>query len=71
MKMKSKITLKPCPFCGEIPVIEKRTEISERSEETVYQVVCDNEYCSIHPETYLFGDKKNAIKDWNRRADNG
>lgn len=66
----SKIILKPCPFCGEIPVIERHEE-TDRYTETVYQVICDGDNCPICPKTSAYGDKSYAIKDWNTRYNEG
>lgn len=62
----NKTYLKPCPFCGDIPVVEKHEE-TDRWTETVYQVVCDSDDCLINPETNSYGDKQRAINDWNTR----
>ena len=72
--------LKPCPFCGTIPVIEKRllcdgTKVNPPCYE--YDIHCINHNCgcSIYLErnyTINRSDeeaKANAIKAWNTRAD--
>ncbi len=54
--------LKPCPFCGE------EAERTEKTDDGLYGVRCHNPYCigrDIFPAFYV---KKNAIKAWNRRA---
>ena len=52
--------LKPCPFCGEQPVIENHGQ---------YSVVCDSEKCTVAPMTADgYRTKLAAIKAWNTRA---
>ena len=59
--------LKPCPFCGENPIIEHW-----RSGGTMFMVKCNNPDCPIPINGYPTGhDLAKAIKKWNRRADNG
>ena len=71
--------LKPCPFCGAMPVIEKRllcngTTVNQACYE--YDIHCINHSCgcSVYLErnyTINRSDKEakaNAMKAWNRRA---
>lgn len=53
--------LKPCPFCGHKAVVEDCGDNS-------YFVRCS--YCSINQDK-LYAQKCDAVKAWNRRADNG
>ncbi len=57
---------KPCPFCGEPPAICEKH--SRRIVE--YSVACCNLSCPCMPTTGEFDTEKEAIKAWNRRADN-
>ena len=77
--------LKPCPFCGSDVYLEKKPLWSElggtkRGYYGCYEYVieCNNEDCGCHVklpgnDTVYTTDeeaKENAIKAWNRRADN-
>lgn len=53
--------LKPCPFCGGEAKIVR--------EEYLYIVRCTKCPCDMGRQWYT--RKKEAIKAWNRRADNG
>ena len=54
--------LKPCPFCGceDIEVIKDNEVIIER-----YVAICGHCYAQLYRP-----NQKEAIEDWNRRADN-
>ncbi len=58
--------LKPCPFCGAIPII-RQWPVSN----TLY-VECVNRKCKINPSTALKGwkDINRHIAAWNRRGNN-
>lgn len=57
------IKLKPCPFCGGTANL--------RCEGTYYWVECEfRNGCLVRPVTDCLGTKCEAIKAWNRRADN-
>ena len=53
--------LKPCPFCGEGAITKN---IMSRSR---WYVVCEN--CGARTDQKL--ERNDAIRLWNRRADNG
>lgn len=52
--------LKPCPFCGEPPIISEREE--------GYFIECGNTHCLVRPDTYqLDAMKAEAVEAWNTR----
>lgn len=55
------VVLKPCPFCGDIPIINGRPRGA------MGQVVCVNEDC-FGPRTTA-ATKADSIIQWNTRAD--
>ncbi len=63
------IELKPCPFCGAIPI--EQTRLQPSTQRKVYIVLCDNFDCKIAPNTDYFFTQKGARNAWNRRADDG
>ena len=56
--------LKPCPFCGEIPIL-KYGNVVQR-----WWCTCDNEKCLVQPTTYAHKSKDAAKRAWKRRSDN-
>lgn len=66
--------LKPCPFCGEMPLLKSdnrypRLKYCERI--TAYEVVCQNIDCIIYyADNVYYRTPDEAIGAWNRRADN-
>ena len=56
--------LKPCPFCGAIPILEYGNGIQK------WWYTCDNEKCLVQPTTYAYKSKGGAKRAWNRRVDN-
>ncbi|MDO5399308.1 MAG: Lar family restriction alleviation protein [bacterium] len=57
--------LKPCPFCGEKPIIEKWSSWS-----LMFMVKCENPVCPIPIDGYPSGHDLTAVKlEWNRRTD--
>ncbi|MCR4819355.1 MAG: Lar family restriction alleviation protein [Fretibacterium sp.] len=52
--------LKPCPFCGEAPII--------RDLDLLFRVECSNLYCNCTALTHIARSRKEAIRFWNRRA---
>ena len=59
--------LKPCPFCGGKVTIEN---IANDKDDEYYMVQCEYEDCGA---SCCFGEgtKKEIIKRWNRRVDDG
>lgn len=58
------IELKPCPFCGRRPIIERWL-----SGGAMYMVKCNNSDCHVPLEGYPKGRNLLQVKsDWNRRA---
>ena len=55
--------LKPCPFCGESEYVTVQKMLTRKR----WYVHCGN--CRCRTAQYL--DRQEAIKVWNRRADNG
>ena len=76
--------LKPCPFCGELPYIEKKPLYTTYHDGTThgyfgcfkYDIRCNKCGCNIplggNDTVYRTDEeaKKNATEAWNRRADN-
>lgn len=60
--------LKPCPFCGESPVINPHGFYNKKTKEftdKTYGIVCDN----CHTSSWQFYNTKDeAIKAWNTRT---
>ena len=56
--------LKPCPFCGKNPRVEKYIDHYRR---TNYAVECRFEKCTTQPMTAWCASEKDAAKAWNRR----
>lgn len=55
--------LKPCPFCG------GKAKLIEIQEVGCFRVLCED--CPTSVGKYWYYKKQDAIKAWNRRADNG
>jgi hypothetical protein len=54
------VIIKPCPFCGETPVVDTING--------AYYVTCRNVACQIKPFLrHEYSNKLNAINAWNRR----
>ena len=51
--------LKACPFCGGEAVLLKQDQ---------YKIKYNNGLCRVYPITWWHRDKQDAIKAWNRRA---
>lgn len=63
MKIIKNDSLKPCPFCGEYPIIRKLGYDEE------WVIECTNPKCAIRPETLSsFDEPEKAIAAWNERA---
>ena len=65
-----KIKLKPCPFCGKVPKLQRYQVIKTRK--MAYGVWCSNANEGSCPmlavETLPFEHKQDAIDAWNKRA---
>lgn len=58
--------LKPCPFCGGTPIIERWS-----SGGLMYMVKCRNPDCPVPECGYPSGHNiKEVYAEWNRRAEN-
>ena len=55
-------TLKPCPFCGEVPT-------PWDTKDGKYYIDCENKKCVMKPGTDTKLDLYTAIEWWNRRAE--
>lgn len=53
--------LKPCPFCGQPPVVETGNNYT--------RVKCNNFECWILPKTDIYTDAETAYEAWNCRAE--
>ena len=58
--------LKPCPFCGKIPMLERFIDRFQRDK---YDIECRCPYCEVQPMTPWYEEKNDAIEAWNRRAE--
>ena len=58
--------LKPCPFCGNRDVGISGV-LPQFGEEMHYKVICFN----CNAQTRVCAKRDNAIKAWNRRAEDG
>lgn len=64
--MDKKIELKPCPFCGKKPVLERWS-----SGGFMCMVKCCNPDCPVPPNGYPSGRKiDEVVIKWNRRSGN-
>lgn len=67
--------LKPCPFCGEIPIVEviarfPRSGKDEGKRIKGYTVVCQNLDCILHnADNWYRRSGKGACEAWNHRAE--
>lgn len=67
--------LKPCPFCGQIPIIEESARFPRYGKDEGkrikgYTVVCKNLYCILHnADDWYRRSAKEASEAWNRRAE--
>ncbi len=55
-------TLKPCPFCGEIPTRKYNEHLKK------WYIQCENENCRIQPVTDAHVNKSVITREWNKRA---
>ena len=62
--------LKPCPFCGRAPVVEKFGGPPYSFSQITYRAHCFNDgKCPTAPWTKNYIRKSGAIAAWNRRAE--
>lgn len=62
----NKPELKPCPFCGKKPIIERWN-----SGGSMYMVKCNNPDCPVPVNGYPAGHNLDEVKEqWNRRVCN-
>lgn len=59
--------LKPCPFCGSKPTVEKF--FMPTNSVVLYSVQCNNINCPVNPVSDYCKDRAFIIKQWNRRAE--
>ena len=68
--------MKPCPFCGKEPVLQKDKRYPRMTNGSAlpidaYEVVCNTFSCPIyHADNTYFTKAETAIKAWNTRKDN-
>jgi len=62
MSSKYPIDLKPCPFCGEQPVL-RRAVVHRRV------IECQNPKCSVQPGTHPVDEDLQAVSAWNTRKE--
>lgn len=61
------VKLKPCPFCGAIPIEKKQHEFS--GNQVLHWICCINLECYVMPSTDKFYSISQARDAWNRRAE--
>ena len=64
--------IKPCPFCGKMPMIKSDIRYPRPKCEamTAYEVVCNNYRCIIYnADNNYYKTEAEAIEAWNRRAE--
>lgn len=59
--------LKPCPFCGAMPNLNKYLDTLGRLK---WGIICENSNgkCEIEPMTAWYADKDECIEAWNKRV---
>lgn len=55
--------LKPCPFCGETPIIQEMETVDGGK---LKAISCNNWACDIQPQTYFFSKLEKSVAAWNR-----
>ena len=65
--------IKPCPFCGEYPMLwdkyeERFVSFMTDCDDPRYSIECVNAGCVCNPATIWFETKEEAIKYWNKRV---
>lgn len=63
--------LKPCPFCGVVPLLSKSEYLHPPGLFQGYHVSCQNRTCFVKPSTYeqapFMRSWKGTISRWNNR----
>lgn len=57
--------LKPCPWCGELPIIQTRAKYGKGME---YRIIDSNTECGVFPATGWKKKKYEAEMIWNNRT---
>lgn len=60
--MANKLKPRPCPFCGEEPVIDEEICLKGK---TAYQIFCTNRNCKVVLKTKWLETEQEAIEAWN------
>ena len=53
--------LKPCPFCGVVPIVKFDNAIKK------YWISCNNPKCRVQSMTDAHINKSVIVREWNRR----
>ena len=57
--------IKPCPWCGGEPKIQKMPDSS-----IYYEIICLNQECPLKPNSFeLYISPEKAISAWNKRKE--
>lgn len=62
--------VKPCPFCGEEPLVCKRPGYKMKYRPDIkeaWYITCANQKCCIKPHTKHYANRTYAISKWNIR----
>jgi hypothetical protein len=61
----NKLETRPCPWCGQKPVIDKIVHVG------LVELKCNNnKHCKVRPTTGLCDSIEEATIIWNQRSDN-
>lgn len=58
--------LKPCPFCGELPVLRQSKLPAKMNSKGLY-LCCENMNCGMVVETGYCNSYEEAVAQWNNR----
>lgn len=73
-EIETKYKLKPCPFCGEAPVVKTDIRYPRPSRRPIhaFEVVCQNYDCIIYnADNKYFRTELGAVRKWNKRIKGG